>query len=60
MDGTNTLEKFALSKSGNLLKLTRESGISTDAPVQKALDAIKSGTVSTGGNPSVAAIRGRA
>jgi outer membrane autotransporter protein len=54
VDGTNTIEKFAVSKSGNLLKITREAGISPDAPVQKALNDIKSGAVSTGGDPSVA------
>ena len=37
VDGTNTIEKFAVSKSGNLLKITREAGISPDAPVQVCL-----------------------
>jgi outer membrane autotransporter protein len=55
VDGTNSIEKFALSQSGNLLKITREFGIAPDAPVQKAIDAIKSGTISTGGSESVAA-----
>jgi outer membrane autotransporter protein len=54
VDGTNTIEKFAVSKSGNLLKITREAGISPDAPVQKALNSLKSGAISTGGDPSVA------
>lgn len=54
LDSTNTLEKFVISKSGNLLKITREFGLSAEAPVQKAIDAIKSGGVSTGSDPSAA------
>ncbi|MBD0323917.1 MAG: hypothetical protein ICV72_11110, partial [Aldersonia sp.] len=54
IDSTNTIEKFALSQSGNQLRITRESGIAPDAPVQKAIDLIKNGTISTGGSTSVA------
>lgn len=53
VDNTNAIEKFVLSQSGNQLRITREAGISPNAPVQKAIDAIKSGAVSTGGNASV-------
>lgn len=52
LDNTNTLEKFVISKSGNLLKITREFGLAADAPAQQALDGIESGAVSTGSDPS--------
>jgi hypothetical protein len=52
LDNTNTLEKFVISKSGNLLKITREFGLAADAPAQKALDGIESGAISTGTDPS--------
>jgi outer membrane autotransporter protein len=52
LDSTNTLEKFVISKSGNLLKITREFGLAPDAPAQKALDGIESGAISTGSDPS--------
>ncbi|WP_037449099.1 autotransporter outer membrane beta-barrel domain-containing protein [Skermanella stibiiresistens] len=55
VDGTNTLEKFALSQSGNLLKLVRESGLAPDSTVKKTLDGITNGTIVTVGSPSVAA-----
>lgn len=53
LDNTNTLEKFVVSKSGNLLNLTREFGLAADAPAQQAINGLKSGAISTGGDPSV-------
>src|SRR4051794_10024443 len=55
VDGTKSIEKFSLSQSGNLLKITREAGLSTDSTVVQKLDAIIASNAS--GSESASALK---
>ncbi|WP_192499234.1 autotransporter outer membrane beta-barrel domain-containing protein [Skermanella pratensis] len=55
VDGSNAIEKFELSRSGNQLRITRETGIAPDSDVVKAIDTITKGGFASSRSPSVAA-----